>query len=204
LGSVNFYRRFLPRAAQFLKLLTDSLRSQLQWTAEMTNFFQAMKLAMVAYLHSRAEICVMVDASADHVRAALQQKTSASAAWQLVFFSKLEPAQMKYLAFNRELWACVGGRHLPLYFLLEGWKFAILTDHKPLTYAQVAASTLTLEQVEFVYIRGGGMVPPLQPLYQGPYRVLGRAEKFLKIQIGARNEVVSVDRLKPHRGSAPV
>jgi hypothetical protein len=78
------------------------------------------------------------------------------------------------------------GRHLPFYFMLEGWKFAILTDHKPLTYAQVAASTLTLEQVEFVYIRGGGMVlPPLQPLYQGPYRVPGRAEKFFKIQIGA-------------------
>jgi hypothetical protein len=95
LGSVNFYRRFLPRAAQFLKLLTDSLRSQLQWTAEMTNFFQAAKSAMVAHLSAEAEICVMVDVSADHVRAALQQKTSASAAWKLVFFLQRSWSQLR-------------------------------------------------------------------------------------------------------------
>jgi hypothetical protein len=48
------------------------------------------------------ELAVMVDASADHVGAALQQRHSPAADWQpLAFFSKkLEPAQMRYSAFD--------------------------------------------------------------------------------------------------------
>ena len=78
----------------------------------------------------------MVDASADHVGAALQQRRSAAADWQpLAFFSKkLEPAQMRYSAFDRELFACVAGiRHFR--YMLEGRPFTIYTDHKPLTFA---------------------------------------------------------------------
>jgi hypothetical protein len=56
-----------------------------------------------------AEICMMVDASADHVGAALQQKTYASAACNhTIFFSKkLELAQMKHSSFNQELLASI-------------------------------------------------------------------------------------------------
>jgi hypothetical protein len=76
---------------------------------------------------------------------------------------------------------------------------------RPLTYAQAAASAPNLlDAADYVYIRRGGVVPPLQPLYLGPYRVLEKARKFFKLQIGGRTEVVSVDRLKPHRGLAPV
>jgi hypothetical protein len=46
----------------------------------------------------------------------------------------LEPAQTRYSAFDRELWVCfVDIRHFR--HMLEGRRFAILTDHKPLTYA---------------------------------------------------------------------
>jgi hypothetical protein len=79
---------------------------------------------------------LMVDASNEHVGAALQQRTSPSAPWQpLGFFSKkLEPAQTRYSAFDRELWACFAGiRHFR--HMLKGRRFAILTDHKPLTHA---------------------------------------------------------------------
>jgi hypothetical protein len=31
-----------------------------------------------------------------------------------------------------------------------------------------------------------------------------RAQKFFKLEVGGREEVVSVDRLKPHLGKAPV
>ena len=68
--------------------------------------------------------------------AALQQRRSAAADWQpLAFFSKkLEPAQMRYSAFDRELFACVAGiRHFR--YMLEGRPFTIYTDHKPLTFA---------------------------------------------------------------------
>jgi hypothetical protein len=78
----------------------------------------------------------MVDASADHVGPALQQRWSAAADWQLPsFFSKkLEPAQMRYSAFDRELFACVAGiRHFR--YMIEGCPFTIYTDHKPLTFA---------------------------------------------------------------------
>jgi hypothetical protein len=42
------------------------------------------------------------------------------------------------------------------------------------------------------------------PLYQGPYKVLGRKEKFFKLEIGGQPEVIIVDRLKPYLGTAPV
>ncbi len=85
----------------------------------------------------------MVDASADHVGAALQQWRSAAPDWQpLAFFSKkLEPAQMRYSAFDRELFACVAGiRHFR--YMLEGRPFTIYTNHKPLTFALGKVSEL--------------------------------------------------------------
>ncbi len=76
---------------------------------------------------------------------------------------------------------------------------------RPLTYAQVAAACPpALLAAEYVYVRRGGVVPPLSPLYVGPFRVKERAPKFFKLEIGGREEVVSVDRLKPHLGKAPV
>jgi hypothetical protein len=64
-----------------------------------------------------------VDASATHVGATLQQQERGEAACRpLGFFSKkLDPAQQKYSAFDRHL--------------LEGRRFAVYTDHKPLTHA---------------------------------------------------------------------
>jgi hypothetical protein len=59
-----------------------------------------------------------------------------AADWQpLAFFSKkLEPAQIWYSAFDRELLACVAGiRHFR--YMLEGRPFTIYTDHKPPTFA---------------------------------------------------------------------
>ncbi len=91
---------------------------------------------MLADPQQDQELAVMVDASADHVGAALQQRRSATADWQpLAFFSKkLELAQMQYSAFDRELFACVAGiRHFR--YMLEGRPFTIYTDHKPLTFA---------------------------------------------------------------------
>ncbi len=78
----------------------------------------------------------MVDASSHHVGASLQQRPSVDSPWQpLGFYSrKLEPAQTRYSAFDRELWACFSGiRHFR--HLLEGRRFTIFTDHKPLTFA---------------------------------------------------------------------
>jgi hypothetical protein len=65
-------------------------------------------------------------------------------------------------------------------------------------------STQPLATRPLIYVRKGGTVPPLSPLYQGPYKVLERRDKFFKLEVGGQPEVISVDRLKPHLGTAPV
>jgi hypothetical protein len=75
-----------------------------------------------------------VDASDSHVGGVLQQLENR--AWRpLAFFSqKLTPTQARYSTFDRELFAAYSAvRHFR--FLLEGRKFLIITDHKPLVSA---------------------------------------------------------------------
>jgi hypothetical protein len=147
LGMVNFYRRFLPAVAKTLKPLTDSLRGSLhasdpvQWSPECAEAFAASKQALLqatclAHPTAGAQLSLAMDASATHVGATLQQQLPGCSTFQpLGFFSKkLEPAQQKYSAFDRELFAVYAGiRHFR--HMLEGRKFAVLTDHKPLTHA---------------------------------------------------------------------
>ena len=75
---------------------------------------------------------------------------------------------------------------------------------RPLSYAEVASGLQRLQQAEYVYVRKGGVSTPLSQLYHGPYRVKEKQAKFFKITMGGRDEIVSVDRLKPHLGTAPV
>jgi hypothetical protein len=71
------------------------------------------------------------------------------------------------------------------------------------SYAQVAATPpSSLLKAKFVYICRGGTVPSLQPLYEGPYRVISGGDKCFTVEIGGKAEVVSIDRLKPHLGQA--
>jgi hypothetical protein len=51
---------------------------------------------------------------------------------------------------------------------------------------------------------GAGGVHECLRQYAGPYAVLERGEKVFRLQVGDREEAVSVDRLKPHTGVEPV
>jgi RNase H-like domain found in reverse transcriptase len=101
---------------------------------------------------------------AEHVGAALHQLVSPSDAWRpLGFFSKkLEPAQVRYSAFDREQWACYSGichfRHM-----LEGRPFSIHMDHKPLTQALHRSSPQAPDTGAAPFIRplDGQAVPPI-------------------------------------------
>jgi hypothetical protein len=53
-----------------------------------------------------------------------------------------------------------------------------------------------------VYVRKGGQLSPLEQPYSGPYRVLERGPKFFRLDIGGKQTAVSVERLKPHPGTA--
>jgi hypothetical protein len=156
---LNFYRRFLGGAACLLRPLTDVLKGSpkptaaLVWSAAMEGAFETAKAALAAaaeLAHPKhgAELALMVDASAEHMGASLQQRLSPRAAWQpLGFYSKkFDSAQVRYSAFDRELLACYSGiRHFR--WMLEGRRFTIYTNHKPLTFALFkAADTWTARQ----------------------------------------------------------
>ena len=79
---------------------------------------------------------------------------------------------------------------------------------QPRSYAAVAASNTTsskhLQEAHFVYVRRGGTVPPLSPVYSSPYHVLHAGPKVFRLEVGATRESVSVDRLKQHTSPLPV
>ena len=79
---------------------------------------------------------------------------------------------------------------------------------QPRSYAAVAASNITiskqLQEATYVYVRRGGTISPLAPVYSGPYPVLHAGPKVFQLEVGATQQTVSVDRLKPHSGQLPV
>ncbi len=132
LGVFSFYRRFVLVAAKILWPIIDSTRvspkltAVVEWTPLMEAAFDAARTALraaalLAHPQQDQELAVMVDASANHVDATLQQQRSPAAAWQpLAFFAeKLEPAQKRYSAYDQELFPCVSGiRHFR--YMLQG------------------------------------------------------------------------------------
>jgi hypothetical protein len=54
-----------------------------------------------------------------------------------------------------------------------------------------------------IWVRRGSLVPPLQPLYDGPYAVLRRGPRSFTIRVGSRSEVVFVSRLKACTAATP-
>ncbi len=53
-----------------------------------------------------------------------------------------------------------------------------------------------LLSASLIWVRRGGVIPPLQPLYDGPYAVLHRGPHSLTIRVRSRDEVITVSRLK--------
>jgi hypothetical protein len=113
---VNFYRRFLPGATRVLRPLTDCLQGGLkgpmavEWNSEREAAFMEVRQMLasatrLAHPAQAAKLSLVVDASAAHIGACLQQRRPGSPGWEpLGFFSKkLEPALVKYSAFDYEL-----------------------------------------------------------------------------------------------------
>lgn len=144
LGMVNFYNRFLPRAAHLLQPLYGALRlkkgsDKVEWNPEQVQAFEGAKsalanAALLAHPVSSAPVSLTTDASDQAVGAVVEQRVAG--AWQpLAFFSrKLSNSERRYSVFDRELLAVyLATRHFR--FLLEGRSFTIYVDHKPLTFA---------------------------------------------------------------------
>lgn len=141
-GMINFYHRFVPRAAQILQPLYKIMNGKtktIQWTPELMSAFNGAKQAlanatMLAHPKPEASIGLTVDASDIAVGAVLEQRIGD--AWEpLAFFSRqLRPPERNYSAFDRELLALyLAIRHFR--YFLEGRLFSAFTDHKPLVSA---------------------------------------------------------------------
>jgi hypothetical protein len=139
LGMVNFYRRFLPGITRTLQPLTDALKGApktLEWPPAPATAFGAAKAALaaavpLAHPAPNAVLSLATDASDTHVGGVLQQLNGGR--WQPLasYSKKLSGAGTRYSTFDRELLAAFNTvRHFR--FLLEGRRFRLLTDHKPL------------------------------------------------------------------------
>ncbi|GBM50713.1 Transposon Ty3-G Gag-Pol polyprotein, partial [Araneus ventricosus] len=146
LAMMNFYRRFIPHAAStqaplfsYLKGAKKKDKRTIVWTVEAEKALQQCKnylanAATLVHPSSYASISLTVDASDTAIGGVLQQSSS-NGYQPLAFFSrKLSTAEKKYSAYDRELLAVYASiRHFR--HMLEGRRFIIFTDHKPLVYA---------------------------------------------------------------------
>ena len=48
-----------------------------------------------------------------------------------------------------------------------------------------------------VFVRTDAVRKPLEQPYKGPFKVISRSDKFFVIDLGSRNDSISIDRLKP-------
>lgn len=145
LGMINFYRRFIPNAAQIQAplnaLLAGSVKASHPVDIQGTSLkaFEACKqslctAALLAHPDSQAKLGLVTDASDTAIGAVLQQFKDRL--WQpLAFFSrKLSPSQIKYSPYDRELLAIYESIKY-FRFMLVATHFTVYTDHKPLCYA---------------------------------------------------------------------
>ncbi|GFX02623.1 transposon Tf2-9 polyprotein [Trichonephila clavipes] len=128
LGLLNFYRRFLPKAAEEQYLLSEFLKVIKRCKQALAD------AALLAHPSPSAPLALHVDASDYAIGGALHQVVD-SELQPLAFFSrKLTSSEKSYSAYDRELLAIYSAiRHFR--YMLEARDFTVFTDHKPLTYA---------------------------------------------------------------------
>lgn len=145
LGLVNFHRRFLKNAAEYLRELdiiakTNKKKdnSPVQWNAAAERAFEKTKqeiadATMLTHPVHDARLILHTDASNTAIGAALHQEIDGELQ-PLGFFSKaLNKTKRKYSTYDRELEAIFQAvRHFSPE--LQQREVIVYTDHKPITY----------------------------------------------------------------------
>ena len=150
LGLINFQRKFVSDCSQIVKPLSRLTgadgNSQLNWSTEMDNAFDHLKLEMLKeielsfpeYSPTVNKLELYVDASAHGAGATLSQLQNGVR--KIILYSSMtfSKAQQNYSTIERELaglrWAVKNLRSF-----LYGIDFIIFTDHRPLIYLNNAA-----------------------------------------------------------------
>ena len=152
LGLLNFYRRFIPKAADRLLPLTNLLaghkkkkNAPIDLPPDASDAFVVSReilseASLLTYFHADAPLSLMTDASDAALGAALHQTVEGKTIPLGFFAQKLSPTEQRYNTFGRELLAIYRAiRHFS--HSLEGREFAVFTDHKPLSFAIRSNST---------------------------------------------------------------
>lgn len=182
LGMVNYYHRFIPRCSALLQPLHAMVKPckrgqsiSLTWTDDTNAAFLAAKEALadaatLSFPAPDAEVSLATDASDTGTGAVLQQFVDG--AWKPIAFcsQKFNKAESNYSTYDRELLAIFKAIKRFQYYL-EGRRFHVYTDHKPLTTAflrnKISCSPRQLRHLDFVsqyttdirYIKGADNVP---------------------------------------------
>ena len=136
LGLTNYFRKFIPRYAEMVSLLTDLTRKSVEWrwSAKAQLAFERVKRALVqppilAFPDPDKKYQVVTDASGIGIAAVLLQDGKAIAYES----RKLSPAERNYTTTEQELLAVVHALRVWQCYL-EGAQFEVVTDHCPNTY----------------------------------------------------------------------
>ncbi|GFX44835.1 hypothetical protein TNCV_1901481 [Trichonephila clavipes] len=118
LGLLNFYRRFLPKAAEQQYLLSEFLKGSkgkkdsklLNWSSEAITAYQRCKqaladAALLAHPSPSAPLALHVDASDYAIGGALHQVVDSELQLLAFFSRKLTSSEKSYSAYDRELLA---------------------------------------------------------------------------------------------------
>lgn len=144
LGMINFYRRFIPKAAQHLAPLFDLVSKYppkkknvlLDWDSRSIEAFEQSKSllaheTLLVHPVPNAELSLATDASNVSVAAVLHQTVNGTTQPLAFYSQKLNKTQQKYSTFGRELLAIyLSIKNLRRF--IESRKLTIQTDHKPI------------------------------------------------------------------------
>lgn len=134
-GLALFYRRFIKGFSSIIAPMMDVLKKkEFQWTSEVERSFQKLKSKLVeapvlALLDFSKPFLVECDASNVGIGAVLMQGGRLVA----YFSEKLNDAKLKYLTYDKELYAIVQAlRHWEHYLI--GVEFVLYSDHEALRF----------------------------------------------------------------------
>ncbi|XP_037528670.1 uncharacterized protein LOC119405916 [Rhipicephalus sanguineus] len=187
LGLVNYYRRFIPQCATILQPL-HLLLSTHEGAAKDTK--DALKAALMASEeHSWVEALPIVLWG---IRTAFKADVGCSAA-ELVYGTTLRLPGEFFVPDQQQT-------HIPAGDYASRLRH-IMTKLRPTPPRQPTERSIyvssELESCSHIFLRNDVVRSSLQAPYDGPFRVLRHGRKTISIERHGRQEVVSLDRVKP-------
>ncbi|UYV70015.1 K02A2.6-like [Cordylochernes scorpioides] len=170
LGTVNYYRRFIPNAGEVLTPLSNLLRKghRFAWGMVDQSAFETVKGILTSeplLIHPTIGIPFILntDASGIAVGACLQQEVNGTVRPIAYYSKRLTGPEIRYSTIEKEAYAVVLSlQHFK--HLLVGSRVEVHTDHKPITYNKGSdyknarlsrwAEIIQDSNVTFIYVPG--------------------------------------------------